>query len=331
MPFRYIPHLRSKAGEVTALQKLGPVAASRMLPLVHIVTKPPAAFAKAMAGAWAGKPMALDGGYNYDVKNSIADFSAMYKTLGDGGVGVFPSLSVGAPAKYVASIQPHVGKYAAGLLVKTSLNDLGSAAGWVQAQSWKTSDVDLVLDLKHIGGYGPGMLAPVVTQQLAKNVAKGQWRSVTLASAAAPKDFTNLAAGRNDVARLDWQLWSAVRGTVPFALDYGDYGVGHPDLDEPPGVAMVSATVSVRYTTKDNWIAIKGKPQSGKKGQPMHPQYLGHAKLLTKDVQFGGVNPCWGDDSINQISNGKLSPGSRAKWVEYSVNRHLSLVARDLP
>lgn len=176
------------------------------------------------------------------------------------------------------------------------------------------------------------MIAKLVIQECKNHLGNNPpWRSVTLASAAALKDMGGLPLGRTNVPRRDWQVWSSVRGAVPFRLDYGDYGIGHPDLEEPPGEAMAGATVSVRYTVDDYWIALKGRQQGGKAGLPMHPQYLAHAKILVKDPEFGGLNPCWGDDQIRQIAAGKLSPGSRAKWVEYSGNRHISLVVDRLP
>jgi hypothetical protein len=158
-----------------------------------------------------------------------------------------------------------------------------------------------------------------------------QWRSITLASSAAPRDYTALPIGRSDIPRLDWQLWQAASRQVQFQLDYGDYGIAHPDLTEPPGIAMVRASVSVRYTIDDFWIVLKGQATTGPRGQPMDRQYRAHARTLVADRQFNRLANCWGDQRIQQIAAQTTGAGNRTTWVSIGANRHLSLVADRLP
>ncbi len=330
--------LRSKVGEVSALRNLPNQSKDRIAPVIHVAKNPPAGFVEGMvgtkkkAGVWVGRRVAVDGRFNFTAKNSAVELTTMLKELGDGGVLVIPSVKCGAPAAYVAAITPFIGKYDAGLVLKVALGDLPSCLAWVGARGWKPSEIDLVIDLEHIAEYEPTAIAKVTAQECAQHIGKNhQWRSVALSSAAFPRDFGGLKLGRNEVTRLDWTLWNSVRKSVPFSLDYGDYGIAHPNLEEPPDKARGKGTISVRYTADKYWIAIKGKQTGKKTGMKMHPQYLAHSKLLIKDAEFGGINPCWGDDQIRQIPSGKVSPGSPAKWVEYSLNRHLSLVLDRLP
>lgn len=176
------------------------------------------------------------------------------------------------------------------------------------------------------------MLANLVGTALNQQIgANNPYRSVTLAAAAAPKDHGDLPRGPSDVPRRDWALWQAVRSNVPFQLDYADYLVGHPDLTEPPGVAMASATVSARYTTASDWLIIKGRPQGGAQGQPMHQQYRAHAAHYVADQRFGGLPHCWGDDRIAQINTATSTPGNRQSWAAIAANRHISMVVAQLP
>jgi len=330
--FRYVPILRSKAGEATALQNLSAANKARMFPLIHISAKPPSAFATKIAVSWAKLPMALDGLFYAGVMGSTAQFTKIFHELGKGGVRVIPSVECDSPAPYVAAIKGLIGRYAPGLVITATPRHLPTLVAWVAAEGWKPADVDLVINVGVISAYGASLVVPVVISAIQSYIPSlSPWRSVTLASSAAPKDFGALSSGLNLIARDDWHLWQRVSSQVPFQLDYGDYGVAHPDLTEPPGAAMARATVSARYTLDDEWMFIKGSPIGGQRGKPMPAQYTAHAKALAALPQFGGLAACWADQRIQQIVAGKGTSGSRQTWVEIGANRHLSLVANRLP
>ncbi len=275
--------------------------------------------------------MALDGMFNYGVTGSLTHFTQLFTGLGRAGVRVIPSIECDAPAGYVTSVARYIGRFAPGLVVKATLRQLPRVSAWVAAQGWHASNIDLMITGGHAADYDPSQFADFVAHAIRNHIPNPHgWRTVTLASSAAPKDTSALAYGRNDVHRLDWQAWQAVQTKVGFQLDYGDYGIAHSDLTQPPGAAMARATVSVRYTIDDFWIILKGRPTGGPQGQPMRHQYRRHATTLAADPQFGGLSNCWGDQRIQHIATGGAG-WSRPVWVAISVNRHLSLVADRLP
>jgi hypothetical protein len=246
-------------------------------------------------------------------------------------VRVVPSVTAGAPVAYVNLIRPYVGLYAPGVLVKASLDQLPQVLGWLGQNGWSPSIVDLVIDLGDIAGYPSATFHPYVRQTIQTLFPAAAWRSVTLASASAPKDHGALPLGRTDVPRLCWQLWKMVSPQIGFHLDFGDYATGSPDLTEPPGIAMARATVSVRYTIDDHWIVLKGRPVGGATGQPMAQQYRKHAQALVADPSFNKLPQCWADQRIRQIATGASGPGNRQTWVSIAVNRHLCFLGYTLP
>jgi hypothetical protein len=336
MPFRYVPVLRTKAGEATALSNLPAQSKARLLPIINLTAQPAARFVAQLSAGWSQHPLALDGLYSEGITGSSNAFKAMFKDLGKAKILVIPSVECNAVASYVATVKSLVGNYAPGLVVQATIAQLSGAEAWVTAQGWQPKETDLVVNVGHIGAYGDmATFSAFVTQALATGIkSPPQWRTVTLASAAAPKDYSALALGKTVVKRLDWLLWNHVHGSLPFPLDYGDYGISHPDLTEAPGVAMTRASVSVRYTVDDDWIIIKGNATTGAHAKPMAQQYLAHAKALVKEPQFGGVANCWGDQRIQHIAAltaGSSGIGSRATWVSIGASRHISLVADRLP
>jgi hypothetical protein len=331
MPYRYVPMLRAKAGEAIALQQLTPQAKGRMFPVFHLATAVSGRFAQTVGTAWAGMPLGLDGLFNFDHTGSGADTLAAFNDLSSLGVTVVPSVEYGAQAGYLAVVGQLAALAPNGLVVKVGLGNLPGVQAWLSSGGWQPQQVDLVVHAGHLADYGPAALEQLVLHNLHTHVVGQPWRSVSLSASSAPKDVSNLTLGPNLVPRRDWDLWQAVYSQIPHQLDYADFGISHPDMTEPPGYVMGSATVSVRYCLDQNWLVLKGRPVSGVNGIPMAAQYLGHAQQLVANRAFGGVPGCWGDTRIQQIQAGAINSGSRESWVQIGVNRHLSLVADRLP
>ncbi len=333
MVYRYVPLLRSKAGEAIALHNLSPAAKQRMLPIVHLTAEVPGTFVGRLSNAWAGLPVAIDGLWNHSETGSVVPFSTVVVGLRNAGVPAIPSVEVGAANAYVARAGQLVAAAAnLGVVVKARLGQVASLPAWLAGIGWQPASVDLVLQAGHVADFGAGVLDAVVAHAL-QAVSPTPWRSITMASSAAPKDNSTLPRGPRLVSRLDWLLWQAVHPLVPRQIDYGDYGTSHPDMTEPPGYGMSKATVSVRYALDNNWLNIKGHPTTGAHGQPMAVQYRAHAVAIRGHAGFAGLPVCWGDDEIQQIAAaGAGAPaGGRQTWVEIGMNRHLSLVAERLP
>jgi Beta protein len=333
MPYRYLPMLRSKAGEATALTHLTPYAKNRMMPVIHLVHVPPATFGAAVGQAWSGNPMGLDGTFQTNNTGSTTSFTQMFNLIGRSRVSLIPSIECNTIAPYLIAVQQLRGRYAPGLIVKAKLNQLNFVQTWVTSQGWSFNEVDLIVTLGEIGGFDPTTLVPAVVTTMQAHIPNpSPWRSITLSSSAAPQDHTGLAAGRNDVPRLEWRVWrDVVAARLPFQVEYADYSTITPDLTDPPGYVMSRATVSARYTIDNDWIILKGRPTTGRAGQPMRQQYQAHATAFAADPNFGGLVGCWADGRIRQIAAGTLSPGSRSQWASYSANRHLSFIADRLP
>jgi Beta protein len=336
MPHRYLPMLRSRAGETVALNNLTGTAKNRMMPVFHLVHKPPNNFGAAIIAAWGGRRLALDGTFQTNTTGTVQGFTLIFDQIGRTGlnkVRIIPCIEHGTVGQYLTAVRNVYGRYAPGLVVKAKLNQPQAVQGWVRAQGWALNETDLVVTLGEIATLDPATLVPAVTTTITTHIASPPpWRSITLSSSAAPKDYGGLPLGRTDVPRLDWQVWQGVVASQPpFQIDYADYSTISPELTDPPGYVMPKATVSVRYTIDDFWIILKGRATTGRHGQPMLAQYRAHARTLVADPNFGGLVGCWADGRIQQIAAGAHSAGGRPQWAGYAANRHLSFIADRLP
>lgn len=328
--FRYLPMMKTRAGEVTALTNLPPPVRGRILPVLHVCETVAAGFAPSLAAGWAGQLTALDGAFNANHQQNANAFTTLLQAMRNGGIPTMPSVSISDPLFYqqvaIASVDGN------GLVVKTTLPNVAATCSWVASNQWATGSIDLVVDLRHIGDVDPGTFAGYVAMVLNQNAeALASFRSITLASGAAPKDHGAPVRGPNLVSRRDWALWSAVAPVVAQRLDYADYLTGHPDLTEPPGAAMGNATVSARYTLDHSWLIIKGVATGGAYGLPMRQQHQAHATAISATSGFNGLIACWADGEIQQASASIAGRSGRQKWSEYAANRHINLVADRLP
>jgi hypothetical protein len=329
MPHRYVPMIKAKAGEIEALRNLSAFARSRIMPVVHIGESLSPNFAKQLGTFWASQLTAVDGSFNFQSSGSLNDFTSLVSAMRQAGIPTMTSIGTADPHGYQQAARSLVDQN--GAVVKASPGALVSLTSFMSGVGLNPSGVDLIVDVKHVASIDvpsyAGYLVSVFTQNIATLAVL---RSVTLASGSAPKDHSSLSYGANLVPRTDWLVWNAVRSNVPFQLDYGDYLTGHPDLTEPPGVAMASATVSARYTLDNYWLIIKGRSTGGPYGQPMGVQYRAHAGIIVAYQGFGGLS-AWADGQITQAAAGAPKMGSRQKWAGFAANRHIELVANRLP
>jgi hypothetical protein len=332
MPFKYRPMLKTKTGEVTALLHLPPAEKDRIAPVFHVGEKPPATFANRMSAAWAGRTCFVDGSFNFNVTGNATDFDDTINALGAAQVPALPVIEIGAANAYNQAAFAHRNQFTVGLMLKCAPATLAGAANYAQQMQTPQNEIDLVVDAGHIAGYDPVSFAGYLGHILQSALPGSHWRSVTLASSAAPKDFGQLPLGTSDVSRVDWLTWRNIVQSAANPVDFADFGISHRDLTEPPGMAMVGATVSVRYTVEDNWIMIEGRRATGATGVPMGDQYRAHARTLVRRSDFGGLPGCRGDQRITTIANNpSVSAGGRAQWVEISANRHFAFIISRLP
>jgi hypothetical protein len=242
-----------------------------------------------------------------------------------------PVVEIGAAAGYNQASFSHLNQFGPGLMLKCTPGNLGSVAAFAQQMQIPQNQIDLLVDAGHISEYDPVSFAGYVSYILQTNLPGTQWRSVTLGSSSAPKDFGQLSLGTTIVPRIDWLMWSNLPQSPAAPIDFADFGISHRDLTEPPGIAMAGATVSVRYTVANSWVMIKGTRTTGATGVPMGDQYRAHAQTLRARPDFGGLPGCWADQRIVAIATTPISAGGRAQWVEINANRHFAFVTNTLP
>ena len=197
MPFRYVPILKTKAGEVEALANLSPMARSRIFPLVRATTQIPATFQPSVLSMLTGLSIALDGEHNFSASGSFAAFASLFRGLGTHGMSVIPAISFNSVPAYLTASRRLVGVYAPGAVLQIALVDLPQAQAWCTQQlQIPPSDIDLVITVGDVSSYDPSTMARYVRGCLTGSLnATSPWRSISLNSYSAARDHGGYARG----------------------------------------------------------------------------------------------------------------------------------------
>jgi hypothetical protein len=343
---RYIPVLRWKRGEKTAIGSLSSQGRQDVSPLFILGTDRfvgrdatkksppiPAAtwFAQEMGQIWGNLPFYLDASaVNIPPSaphHSLIDIAAQARLA---GLALVPATTLAASAPYQAALSAIVSVDGRGLALRIDLQELSSVANWAPVWPLPMADTDLIVD------FGSNVsrvdaLGSVINPLFKAIYGAGQWRTLTIVGTSMPENFTGYAAGTFAIPRIEWRLWkrlSTIPG-LPYRIDYGDYTTV-AIAPAPQGIAW-GFPINVKYTLANDFLVCRGVKTTGLGAVDMDVQLIGHAGTIVGYPQRSALSHCSGDTQIDDISSGAIGPGNLETWVTIGVNRHVEIVRHLLP
>jgi hypothetical protein len=207
------------------------------------------------------------------------------------------------------------------VLAENFVSVLGSL---LRRMNLKIGEVHLLLDCQVFNPEQP------VTSLLNRIPNLPDWRTLTIASGAFPKDLQDYEPGMARISGSDWLTWSRIISEEKRPSrkpSFSDYTIQYGRYVEPPDNCNPSA--SIRYTLPQQWLVLRGEGIMNKKG-PGRAQWPANATLLCDSPEFYGPDFSAGDDYIYKVSNGTESHGSPETWIRAGINHHMTLVSRQL-
>lgn len=206
------------------------------------------------------------------------------------GVTYIPVIAPGATTDDMDAAAAAIDVHGNGLTVRMASPggrvDIDAATGVARSLDVPPAHVDLVLDCGFIPDAATAALtAGALLVPLHRALARG-WRSVTVLSGAFP---TAPAGAPRTIPRHDAALFRQ----LPFAVDFGDFGVAHP-VASPADETTVP---SLRRNRGNDWIVYRdgeAMPRSGR---------TSHGLAISDDP---------------------------SKWAEWSTTHHMAEVRRQL-
>lgn len=204
----------------------------------------------------------------------------------------------------------------------------GAVSTLLRRLSAVPADADLILDLRDLGQSGSVDASSVL--DLIQRVPDIQdWRSFTLAGTSFPANLTGLPpSDASQIPRGEWMLRCNLRQqkrSLRRVPGFGDYGVSSPEPSEvDPRIMRPSA--SVRYTTAESWIVLKGKNLRDHGYEQFH--HL--CRDLIKRPEYCGGKFSWGDGYIYDCACEREGTGNLTTWRKVGTSHHLAFVTGQL-
>ncbi|NMR28645.1 hypothetical protein HGO92_02845 [Arthrobacter sp. SF27] len=332
---QYVPILKAKQGELSALQSWRDSDFPNTTPLVEVVPwerdddidgDDGGEIRKAVSRigkSWAGKraTMLLDAasaerdpenGWESSARTPV--LSEMLRQLRRELVNVAPVVRVSAGDAYTRRLADiHYESPMERGAIRITAEDLDDTATPLGDLALRVADnirihprkLDIILDFGAVNDDATAAMAARLARFVLPQLADGTWRSIVVASGAFPVNLSEVSPNKvAELERFDLRLWHSLQTfKIGTQIHFGDYAVTHPLI--PVGVPFAAAP-QLRYTLEDRWLVAKGRRQD-RRG---HAQFFDICAEVLR--QAGRSAPdydvSWGDERIHQAARQAVNP-----------------------
>jgi len=336
---KYVPILRSKAGEHEALNRLHNHVKSQMAPLIQLapdnsdrrvgdfVLRQIDCISKAWA--FANNTLYLDpqhlGGEN------VTMCEQFFSGLKAKGINVIPVIRPTTSRLLLASMKAYVTD---GACIRLSGDHMDPNISNQQLPvlynflGLTEGNVDLLIDFEFTTPANVPHYANSFANLFLNLKNATVYRNVIIGSGSFPDTLSNITAGTiSTQPRSEWALWNSIRDRFPSgAFIYADYANVNPNFG--PLQRGYEPSCSIKYTDTDNYIIFRGRQASGTAGG--RGQYHEKSRELIAHSSYSGRDFSWGDNYVYECSQRSDKPGAPVTWVSVTQNHHFTKIVSTL-
>lgn len=340
----YVPVLKVKRGEKKALQLIAPALQHRITPLLEIVVRKDDKDVDAHLNT-AFKDLAVS------VRPYSRCFLDVREMAADGPSAAFEAFSRAAAAGIVftpvtgltrsADVQATLSNRTHGVALRLTRAEF--EYGGISGKLWDfmglhgltPEDTDLIVDLGPVDDLVTAGVKALTDAFLADVPDHSRWRTFIIAACAFPSSMGGV--NRNSyktIERTDWKAWRdglyARRHTLPRLPTFSDGAIQHPAGVEGFNFLTMQVSASIRYTSSDDWLLIKGEST---KLTPPGMQFPALATQLVSGrlrSHFSGASHCGGCNAMQASAPGAPGLGSAEVWRRLGTIHHITTVTKDL-
>ncbi|KKS03100.1 MAG: hypothetical protein UU64_C0006G0009 [candidate division WWE3 bacterium GW2011_GWF2_41_45] len=340
----YIPVLRWRAAEKTALQKMGSKQKNLITPFIEVfmpqatVTKTPETrleeqnsnFAGQLSEVWGKEAFFLDT-HLLPQEYQTATTEYLLRSCVNSQLKVIPVLNFDSTEKLRQLAVNTTTNPSDEVCLRIFLKDLQNEDinqkihDFLNSLNLLPTQIHFMVDLKYLDA------DEVPVYELINNLdIVTTCKTFFVAGGSFPKDLSEgFILGENHVIRKEWNLWQTLIAKLTKRKpSYSDYTTQHPIFYEPRTVSNFSA--SIRYTLEKDWLVMRGQgvltPNSaGYRG------FLANAQLISGSEVFKGPDFSYGDQFLQEKGSDLNSkPGNASNWVCVGISHHLAQVAHQV-
>nr|WP_278430339.1 beta family protein [Brevibacillus laterosporus] len=355
----YVPILKWKRSEQSALKELTHANKQRMTPLIEIQPVPfdhdRDSFKKTLdqhldkigeqvKNSWSlEKAILVDVFTMYDnedfdseelLQNGVHPVEFVLDSIQSHGTKAIPVTGIRRYQSFQDAIKKMSTKYNNGVCIRleseelTDLSETKSDLDFLlEFLTLSPNEIDLVLDYKQINFKQKKAFIQEIILTLSQFPYLRKWRTVTISSTTLPRNLSLVVPSNTYKAlpRSEWAVYKNLSGlNLARVPAFGDYNINNPEfLNLNP--KFINPAVSIKYTTEDEYLINKG-------GSYRKNGLAGMSKLAQQIIthpHYSGNTFSYGDNYIYLCANGGPS-GNLETWVTVGVNHHLTLVVNDL-
>ncbi|MEK8212582.1 beta family protein [Paenibacillus sp. FSL L8-0463] len=188
--------------------------------------------------------------------------------------------------------------------------------------------IDLIVDFEYIDP-NTNIRTTLFLKEFLNNIPYlNDWRNIIFCATSFPKDLSEVQRDSIEVIpRSEWIIWKDLIKTENIIRKpvFGDYTIANPSpFEADPRVIKIPA--SIRYTGDDQFVVFKGK-NLRKFG---YEQYYDLAAQLVDHEEYKGPTFSAGDQYAYVVASKSDKPGSPTTWRRAGTNHHIVQVATEL-
>lgn len=339
---KYVPILKGKKGEFTALEKLPSEIKDGIVPVIDIVTLPNKSINEIVDSvigyfdSWDKERLCYIDCYMIDdeglLDNGTHPAKHLIESLLTKEFNVLPVFNNVISPDHKLVIKEIADDIGDGTALRIYDNTVEGINNKIEESisflDLAPDQIDLIVDLRSL------IDSEVQSQiEFAENLFNNlrylnRWSSVSLAGGNFPIDLTDLAP--DEVHALERKAWSVWNGLINIAeLEripaFGDYAISHPKMSEFES-DYPNASASIRYTHKENFYVYRGRGTR----QRGFEQFYDISETLINSPHFYSIEHCNGCEFIYECGNDKTSTGNLMKWRWVGTAHHITVVVNQL-
>ena len=345
----YVPVLKVKRGEKKALASIDPRLRKHVTPLLEIVERkgsvdPPPTVTKHLSTSFHDLALSLHGYTRclLDVHEIAPDGPGAAAEAFDraslAGMSFTPVTGISRTAD-VASAVSYSGSKGIGIRLTREEFETGTLTadltGFLSTNALRPSQVDLIVDLGPVQQefVTAGVIA--LTQAFLADVpSKGQWRTLTVTGSAFPSSMGMVHRNSSTrVERSEWLAWRdglhTRRGQLERLPTFSDCAIQHPAGVEGFDFRYMQSSATIRYTSADDWLLVKGVGTKATSTTIQFPQLATRLVYGQLQSDFKGRRHCRGCQMANDAADGVPQLGSPEVWRKIGTIHHITTVVQD--
>ncbi|MEO8211093.1 MAG: beta family protein [bacterium] len=349
----YLPILKSKLGEFTALSHLNEEQLSKIVPLFEITPlewdqaerkKPRTledhldSFCKKFTTKWGSSNCFIDTHLlNWNGKDNTPEIEYVFDKLVINKLAPIPVVSPRSSEEFLIAFKNVTEKdFMTQIGLRVNPNDVTdpefkeNISKILKRVEFAPKNCHLIFDLVDSNFSEVEDIAESIVEILEDFPFLSEWKSFTIVGTAFPAS-RSIKEGLGQYKRNDWKFYKTLLtklDTKEYSrlINYGDYSIVNPEYFEFNPKIMKSSA-NIRYTHDEVWIVAKGKALS------KAADYLQYKKLAADVFSSGfflGEPFSKGDTHLAKCVRGKEKPGAPSIWNWVGNNHHFTKVLTDL-